>query len=258
MRIAAFDFDGTILFGDEIPADTIAAIRAWQDGGHLAVAATGKSRSAAQYALRGFDVAFDYSVLFTGAVVTDRADTVLRSAILEVELVRSIVAELSETPGLAVYGTTLENNDARFISTLPPTMSTSILRDFREVSVHEIAGEQFIGVPIWVPEDEKLRLRIFDWLQQTFDVDVFLNQTFIDILPRGASKASGLQWLVDHLEIARDDVELITFGDSWNDLSMHAIADRSYSFSWSPDDVKAATDATIDTVAEGLLTHLNH
>ena len=258
MRIAAFDFDGTILFGDDIPADTITAIRAWQDAGHLAVAATGKSRSAAQFALRGFDVAFDYSVLFTGAVVTDRTDTVLHSTALDVELVRSIVAELSDTPGLAVYGTTLESNDARFLSTLPPTMSTSILRDFREVAVHEVTGEQFIGVPIWVPEDRELRLRIHDWVQQNFDVDVFLNQTFIDILPRGASKGTGLQWLIEHLGVSRDDVELITFGDSWNDLSMHAIADRSYSFTWSPDDVKADTHATIDTVAEGLLTHLNH
>lgn len=257
MRLAAFDFDGTILFDDDIPADTVAAIRAWQDAGNLAVAATGKSLSAAQFALQGFDVVFDYSVLFTGAVITDRADAVLRSSTLDVEVVRSIVDELSDTPGLAVYGTTLESADARFVSTLPSTMGTSILRDYREVTVEEVAGEQFVGVPIWVPEDEELKLRIHAWVQDTFDVAAFVNQTFIDVLPAGASKGTGLQWLIEHLGLARHDVELITFGDSWNDLSMHTIADRSYAFPWSPDEVKAAAGDTIDTVAEGLLTHLN-
>ena len=48
MKIAAFDIDGTLLFPDGIAAADVAAIRAWQDAGHLAVAATGKSLSALQ------------------------------------------------------------------------------------------------------------------------------------------------------------------------------------------------------------------
>ncbi|WP_241228397.1 hypothetical protein [Corynebacterium hylobatis] len=55
-----------------------------------------------------------------------------------------------------------------------------------------------------------------------------------------------------HLGVDRSEVEIHTFGDSWNDLPMHAIADRSYSFPWSPEEVYAATDEVIDSVAETL------
>ena len=41
MKLAAFDFDGTILFDDGIAAHTIDAIHRWQAAGHLAVASTG-------------------------------------------------------------------------------------------------------------------------------------------------------------------------------------------------------------------------
>lgn len=52
MKMAAFDIDGTILFPEGIAPDVLAALQEWQAAGHLAVAATGKSRSALDHALR--------------------------------------------------------------------------------------------------------------------------------------------------------------------------------------------------------------
>ena len=52
--------------------------------------------------------------------------------------------------------------------------------------------------------------------------------------------------------LRREDVELYTFGDSWNDLSMHDTADLSHSFLHSPEDVKAATNHVIGAVADAL------
>ena len=68
----------------------------------------------------------------------------------------------------------------------------------------------------------------------------------------GRSKGTGILELFEILDINRDDVELYTFGDSWNDLTMHALADHSHSFDHSPADVKAATDHVIGSVAEVL------
>lgn len=49
MKVAAFDFDGTLRRGPKnhaaINTDDIAAIDAWRDAGHLAISATGRSRS---------------------------------------------------------------------------------------------------------------------------------------------------------------------------------------------------------------------
>lgn len=252
MKLAVFDFDGTILFPDGIAAGTVEAIRDWQDAGHLAVAATGKSLHAAQYAFDGADIAFDYSVLFTGAVITDRAGEVLHGTTLSPDIVAEIVDRLSGLEGVAVYATLLRGRDARFSSTVPTSAKNTILVDFQELTPADIADHEFVGAPIWVPEDQSLRRDIHAWITETFDVECALNQSFIDVIPTGTTKGAGLAWLGDHLGVKRSEVEMFTFGDSWNDLSMHAIADRAFSFPWSPDEVKAATDEVIGSVAATL------
>lgn len=249
MKIAAFDIDGTLLFEDGIAEGTLAAVRAWQDAGHLAVLATGKSLSATRFTVDGTDLAVDYSVLYTGAVVTGREWDVLHRDSLGTDDVRQIVDRLSRIDGIAVYGTMLGDRDVRFSSTIPHETASPVLKDFRDMDPSSIPGHEFIGVPVRVPDNERLKLDIRDWISETFDVGCVVNQSFVDIVPAGASKGSGLRWLREHLGYRRDEVELFTFGDSWNDLPMHAVADRSFSFPWSPAEVQEQTTAVIDSVA---------
>ena len=68
----------------------------------------------------------------------------------------------------------------------------------------------------------------------------------------GRSKGAGILQLLDELRLPRESLQLYTFGDSWNDLPMHAIADASHSFHHSPSEVRAATDRVIGSVAEVL------
>ncbi|HIW92126.1 MAG TPA: Cof-type HAD-IIB family hydrolase [Candidatus Corynebacterium avicola] len=255
MKIAAFDFDGTILFEDGIADDTLTAIREWRDAGNLAVAATGKSLSATQYSLRGYDLSFDYAAVFTGAVLTDGDWEVLHRSTLDPVTVRRIVEDLSPVENISVYGTMLGGRDVRFSTTIPSEKATSILTDFLDMDVADIdtlTDASFVGVPVRVPDNAPLRDRIHRDIMASYEVGCMVNQNFVDILPAGASKGAGLERLLGHLGVARDEVELISFGDSWNDLSMHAIADQAFSFPWSPDDVKNATGEVIGSVAEVL------
>ncbi|MGP9724822.1 HAD family hydrolase [Corynebacterium sp. AOP40-9SA-29] len=257
-KLAAFDFDGTILFDDGVHPDTCRAIRAWQDAGHLAVAATGKSLSAARYALQDVDIAFDYAVLFTGSVVTGPGWDVLHHTPLPSESVRPLVEMLAGVEGIAVYGTMLHGRDVRFSTTIPDDPGTTILRDFREMGFDEIDDHEFIGVPVRVPGNEELKLELVARIREAVGsggasgavgADCVVNQNFIDVIPAGTTKQAGLDWLTGHLGVAREELEVHTFGDSFNDLPMHAGADHSYSLPWSPDEVKNATDEVIDSVA---------
>ena len=65
------------------------------------------------------------------------------------------------------------------------------------------------------------------------------------------TKGAGLRALLDG-PLVGQDIEVWTIGDSWNDLTMHALADHSHSFPYSPADVQAATDHVIGSVAEVL------
>lgn len=252
IKLAAFDFDGTILFENGISNSTAIAINNWQQAGHLAVASTGKSLSAAKFALEGTGISFDYSVLFTGAAITDKQGKVLYSSSLNSEVVRDIIIPLQKVSNIAVYGTRLKDRDVRFSSTIHPDHKTTILRDFQEIDIQDLNAYQFIGIPIWVPNNRSLQSEIHQWISDSFEVECVINQDFIDVLPAGSTKGNGLNWLSKHLSIARSSLEIFTFGDSWNDLSMHSIADRSYSFPWSPTEIQTSTDETINSVEEAL------
>lgn len=250
MRIVAFDLDGTLLFPTGIDDDVLQAIRDWQGAGHLAVAATGKSRAALAHAIAPYDLSFDYSVLFTGAAVTDRDGRYIFSDTIPSAAVREIITPLIDDPTIAVYGTTLHGRDA-LLSRQPAELGEStILRDFIRLPADEIDRHEFVGLPIWVPGDPARQLRLRDQITSAFpDIGVQINQNFIDVIPAGADKGRGLRQVIADLDATRPEVELITFGDAWNDLPMHSIADRSYSFPWSPEEVVAGTDAVIDSVA---------
>lgn len=250
MKIAAFDIDGTLLFPHGIAAEDLDAIRAWQDAGHLAVAATGKSTAALAHALEPFDLAFDYSVVFSGAAALDRAGTYLFSRTMPRDTARHIVAPLIDDPSVAVYAGTLHERDALLSTHTAHLASGTILQDWVTMSLEELDNHDAACLPLLVPDDRARQMELREQILRDHpEVAVQVNRNFLDVVPADADKATGLEQLIAHLGLAREDVTLYTFGDSWNDLGMHAIADRSYAFPWSPDNVMDAADEVIESVA---------
>ena len=88
-KLMAFDLDGTILFNRAVEPATEQAIARWQAEGNLAVSCTGKSIFATQLALNPTAIRFDYHVLYTGAVITDRQYRVIYHQPLPVSVVQA-------------------------------------------------------------------------------------------------------------------------------------------------------------------------
>ena len=252
MRIAAFDIDGTLLFPHGIAAADIAAIRAWQDAGHLAVAATGKSLHGLRRDLAPFDLDFDYAVVSTGAGVADRAGDYLATHTVPTDTLRGIITPLLRDPTVAVYATTLHGPDV-LLSEQPARLTGTILREWERRDLAELADHDVACLPVWVPDNPSRQRQLReDILAACPDVAVHINRTFLDIVPAGVDKATGIAEVIADLGLPREEVRLYSFGDSWNDLALHAIADRSYAFSWSPDEVMDAADEVIEAVAPAL------
>ena len=110
-----------------------------------------------------------------------------------------------------------------------------------------------MGVPLWIP-DAQVREAAYTWILERFgdSVDCHKNQDFLDIVPPACTKGTGLQHLVEYLQSEHPGTsyEVHTIGDSWNDIDMHRYADRSASFSYSPDEVKAVTTDCVDKAYE--------
>ena len=252
MKVAAFDFDGTLHHPPHgFHEEDIAAIDAWRNAGHLAISATGRSRTALAHVMRGSGLRFDYQVLSNGGSATDGAN---RELIFGHEVSGSVLKATLDAfgsrTGLAIFGTTLGHVDGVFAN------NTGITHDFtahfQPMTRADIPAHRFAVVPIWVPGDEELRAEVVEWASALGEVEVAQNQDYIDLMAPGRSKGAGILQLLDELRLPRESIQLYTFGDSWNDLPMHAIADVSHSFHHSPAEVRADTDHVIGAVSDVL------
>ena len=92
-KLLSTDIDGTLLFNAAISQDDLDAMTRWRDAGNLLVPNTGRSVAALHSALSGSDLAFDYSVLYTGAALTDGGYDVLEARTLPDGLAEEIRSE---------------------------------------------------------------------------------------------------------------------------------------------------------------------
>ncbi|WP_175935573.1 HAD family hydrolase [Corynebacterium sp. Marseille-P4321] len=254
MKVAAFDFDGTLHHpGAGINPSDIAAIDAWRNAGHLAISATGRSRSALAYALRGSGLEFDYQVLSNGGSATDGANTELIYGYeVDAAVLHAALDAFGEREGLAIFGTTLGRVDGVFANNTGA--AHTFTAHFEPMTRADIPAHRFAVVPIWVPGNEALRAEVVEWAHTLDGVTVAQNQDYIDLMAPGRNKGAGVEELLAGVGVEPD--QLITFGDSWNDLTMHEIATVSHSFRHSPPEVQDATDRVIGAVHEVLAGYL--
>ena len=251
MKIAAFDMDGTIYFDRKIPEEISKAIAGWRAEGNIAIAATGKSIHSARGCLDPHNVTMDYAVLYNGTVITDSAFDVLYEDHLPAEAVNAIAQYLEGVAGVNLYCTTLDGPDGLLCRGVEGATNL-IISDPRLVDWRQLAKEQVVLLSAWAPDRADLQREVDEWVTAHFDLETSHNVSFYDIMPPGHNKGWGISWLLKHLRLERSQVELYTFGDSFNDLSMHALADVSFSFPWAPAGVQECVDHVVPGVAHAL------
>lgn len=246
-KLMSFDLDGTLVFNREIEEANIGAIRKWQDAGNIAVCNTGKSIFATKVVLEPYELAFDYYVLYTGAVICDKDFNILEKKTLPLHIVKKVYERLAATDNVAVFATTLDQ-DYQLFNRVGGV--SNILPAFEQLESQYIPKHEYVGVPIWSP-DSNLRAEIFAWILDEFgeEIDCHRNLDFLDIVPKDSTKGSGLEMLLEQ-RFAQSRPEVFTIGDSWNDLEMHRMADHAASFSYSPEDVREATEHVVEKTFE--------
>ena len=184
-KLMAFDLDGTILFNRAVESATEQAIARWQAEGNLAVSCTGKSIFATQLALNPTAIRFDYHVLYTGAVITDREYRVIYHQPLPVSVVQACYKHFSTVDGVALFATTLDND---YSLSDRVGSSTNILPAFTPLPADDLQNHEYVGVPLWIP-DAQVREAAYTWILERFgdSVDCHKNQDFLDIVPPACS-----------------------------------------------------------------------
>ena len=80
------------------------------------------------------------------------------------------------------------------------------------------------------------------------DVEAYFNLHYVDVVPSGCSKGTGVHKLLELL--SQNITEVYAVGDSYNDLSMIQEATYGYTFCYAHQDIKQATDRHVQYVYE--------
>ncbi len=254
-KILFFDIDGTILSHRTytISESTKAAIQKAQANGHLAFINTGRVISAIPKEI--MELGFDGYVCGCGTYISYRDQILLQNLIPE-ELSKRLIIDLRKLGIDAV----LEGPDAIYYdeaSTHPvikgvreyhdengfPTGSwddpTIVINKFCIWSSYETANKAFMDK----------YAAYFDFIDR--------NHNLYEIVPKGYSKASGIQFLIDHLNISYDNT--FAFGDGENDLPMLQYAKQTIAMGNAPQTIKdIVCFVTLDVDEGGIQYALEH
>lgn len=217
-KLIFFDIDGTISSEEtgEIPESAILAIRQARENGHLVFINTGRTAFSVQKKYR--EIGFDGYVCGCGTAIYIGEECIFKSG-LSVEKCKEIVEMARKTKVTAVY----ESSEAVFFDQHTPKLEVvdRLVKKFglngRNVP-DTVKGDEFTFEKfcVWVGEEADFPA-FYEFVSKDFDC-VDRGNHMYEWMPKGISKASGIQMLMDHYKIPLEDCFAI--GDSTNDLPM--------------------------------------
>ena len=245
-----FDIDGTLLTLDEqhrMPESTIEALHQAKQRGHEIFINTGRVRTAIDKHLLEFG--FDGLVCGCGTYIEYHGRPLLHNRLTK-EQCLAYAQDLRKLH----YQTVFEGKDRLFIEGEygPDSFMEYIYTYFSENSdypIEESAHPEFIF-------DKLTTVQMEDSDPHAFTIIPHFGKVF-ELVPKGFSKATGIQLLMDYLHVQADDC--YAFGDSINDLEMLRFVQHSVGMGNSVKEVLEVVEfRTTDILEDGITNALKH
>jgi Cof subfamily protein (haloacid dehalogenase superfamily) len=211
-KIVFLDIDGTILnTKQEIPVSTKQAVNELKEKGIDVVIATGRSPYHAKSIADELHI--DSFVTFNGSFIVYKGRPVFRKPIPLTDLQKLYDLSLKNNHSLTYlsetsYFTSVENDPfmVECLSSLHYVIPSAKPLFWKEESLYQVHLNCLDG-------DEQ------SYVEQIPDLDfVRWHRTSLDVIPKNSSKASGIEELLQQLNISKD--EAVAFGDGLNDKEM--------------------------------------
>lgn len=213
-----FDIDGTLyntVIG--VPNSTIKAIKELKQNGHLAFISTGRARAMIPQEL--VDLGFDGVLAACGAYVEYEG-----SVIYNLNLGKSIIGNVINTLKKHNVFFILEGQDYLYMDDCEDFEGdTFSIRKFKELfgdKIKPVTGLEsdyrFNKITCKTNEHSNFK-EAYKTIEKDFDC-IYHNAQFIELVPKGFSKAKGIEAILQHLTINIENT--YAFGDSLNDIDM--------------------------------------
>jgi Cof subfamily protein (haloacid dehalogenase superfamily) len=246
-KILFFDIDGTILDHDKnIPNGVEEALQKARDNGHEIVISTGRSPFTAKTVLDRLKI--DSFVCYNGQIVQFRGK-VLHKGILAMEELTRLTDFANARNQPLVY---MDSDEMVSNFKDHPDVFDSIFT--LKVDLPRYAEDFFLT------NDIHQALIFCSFEEQKEYEQAFPNLKFVrwhrvscDVLPKGVSKAKGMDLLLKH--IGRGPEDAVAFGDGLNDIEMLQFAGTSVAMGNCVEELKEHATFVTDHVSESGLTN---
>ncbi len=217
-KLIFFDIDGTISseVTGEIPESAIKAIRQARENGHLLFINTGRTSFSVEKKYR--EIGFDGYVCGCGTDIYADGKCIFRHS-LPLEKCNEVVEMARKTKVTAVY----ESYEAVFFDQKVPKHKVvdQLVKKFglngRSVpDTTDGANFSFEKFCVWVSKEADFST-FYEYITKDFEC-IDRGSDMYELMPKGISKATGIQMVMDYYKIPLEDCFAI--GDSTNDLSM--------------------------------------
>lgn len=255
--LLASDIDGTLLASGYLPQRNIDAVEYFVSQGGAFSLATGRSIGAVSSVTAKIKK-LSPSVTCNGAVIYDYNKRKILHSVGLCDKDKQVISEIKmRFPSVGI-----ELHSGEEVLTLTRSEATDLHQQYEDLPTKTVTFDDIAEITL------NKALLAFDSPRQrdetaaflkTADADGdFVNTTaeiggeikyYCELLPRGVSKAAGLEILCKMLNIKKGCYFAI--GDYYNDLEMLKAADASAVPEESPDDIKAVADTVVGGVRNG-------
>lgn len=237
MKLLASNYDGTLCYGKKVMAEDSNAIRKWQKEGNLFAIVTGRSKESLEKYLEKDGLEPDFLVTNNGMIIFDRDSNLIESNYLDYVTAIDIMYIAKETPGVASYVVNdgyhrhrivvdPDIKDVRYPTMKPDLSEEEVmnLSNFSQIVISMIGTERAEAFA------EEMNL-FFDE-----GIVAYANNYCVDVVAKGISKGTGLEFVANYADIDMDDVYVI--GNLNKDVPMLSITENRAAFFTAPDSIK--------------------
>ena len=222
MKVAASDYDGTLLRGGVIDTETKEGIARWCAAGHKFGVVSGRDYGMLVPQLRQYGVAFDYIVCNNGGIIRGRDEAVRFQAEIDPHALTAIAAQPTAQKSFHFAFSAADvtylchHSEGSWIEREAKEWDFPIVY-IEESEIGRLTGIQQFSLGFHEPALSNecaavLNAKLGD------KIHAFPNACSLDITPAGISKEQGIRTLLSVM--GWDGAEVYAIGDETNDLPM--------------------------------------
>ena len=243
-----FDIDGTLvgLYDRKVPQSTRRALEEMRRKGIRLFICSGRAPGFRETLTKEVDFAFDGYVFLNGQYCVDGEGTCFYELSFRPETTQQVYTWLKEHPQVEWCAMERDYTYASPKAGMPE--GYAVVDDLDRMLAHTLYQVcPFIG-----PEQDEDFLNAVSGAASARWID-----WFADVIPAEGGKNVGMQQMLDHFGIRRE--ESIAFGDGGNDIPMLRYAGVGVAMGNAKDDVKESADyVTADVDDDGIYKALRH